>query len=137
MEALGNTLGEEGPFVSVWVGLFGSREVVEAYTLEQYDDDVDHEPISPFAADVGLRFYDHDFFEVGHEPGLSARGAGAFTLHSYGASFAAKAWGAVERIGNDPFDTVFLLYGYDHHRSPQAARRPRRVTFVGTFPYQE
>jgi hypothetical protein len=134
---LGVAFGEDGLFVSVWVGTLGSKEAVEAYTLEQYEDDREHDPISPFAADIGLRFYDHDFFEVNHASGLSDQGTGAFSVHSYGTSFAAKAWEVVKQIGIDSFDTVFLLYGYNHQRTPQAVRRPKRVNFVGTFPYLE
>jgi len=137
MERLGYAFGEDGHFVSVWVGEFGSEEAVAAYTLEQYDDVRDDEPLSPFAADIGLRFYNHDFFEVGYLQGLSAKGAGAFALHSNGKSFAAKACGAFEQTGVGSFDTVFLLYGYDHQRMPQAAQRSQRVTFIGTFPYQQ
>jgi hypothetical protein len=117
--------------------LFGSQEAVDAYIVEQYDEEREHEPISPFAADVGLKFYDHDFIETHHEKSLSSKGTGAFTRHSYGDSFAAAAWAAVGHQNLADFDTVFLLYGYDHLRHPQATRKPRRVGFVGTFPYRE
>jgi hypothetical protein len=130
------TFGEDGPIVSIWVGTFGSQEAVDAYTAEQYDEDREGEPISPFAGDVGLKSYDHDFMEVHHEPGLSGWGVATFAQHSNGESFAKKAWAAArqQRIGE--FDTVFMLYGYDHVRYPQATRHPRRVRFVGTFPYR-
>jgi hypothetical protein len=116
--------------------MFGSQEAVDAYTLEQYEESREHEPISPFAADIGLRFYDHDFIEVNHAVGLSAQAADAFAHHSYGRSFAAVVWDKIKQEGVGPFDTVFLLYGYKHQKSPQATRRPKRIIFVGTFPYQ-
>src|SRR5262245_48363957 len=87
--------GEDGEFVSVWVGQFASEEAVDAYTAEQYDEDRDDEPISPFAADIGLKFYDHDFMEVHFELGLSGKAAGAFAQHSYGDY--SEAWAAAQR----------------------------------------
>ena len=133
MEHPGIAFGEDGEYVSVWVGTFGSQEAVDAYTAEQYDRD--GEPISPFAADIGLTFYDHDFIEVHHEPGLSALGRAALARHSYGETFADAA--AAHLPPGEAFDTLFLLYGYDHARYPQAERSPHKVRFVGTYPYQQ
>ncbi|RYX82611.1 hypothetical protein EON83_18745 [bacterium] len=48
--------------VDVWVGLFSSRERLEKYLEEIYDDD-DSTPLSEFAGDMDEFFYDHDFFE--------------------------------------------------------------------------
>jgi len=123
--------GEDGEFVSVWVGQFASEEAVDAYTAEQYDEDRDDEPISPFAADIGLKFYDHDFMEVHFELGLSGKAAGAFAQHSYGDY--SEAWAAAQRVSATEFDTVLLLYGYDHKRYPQRARQPQKVRFIGTY----
>lgn len=117
--------------------MFGVQDAVEAYIIEQYDDDRDDEPISPFAADIGLKHYDHDFFETHHEAGLSNKESAAFVGHSYGESFAAEAWAAAEHQNLEEFDTVLLLYGYNHLRYPQATRPPQRVRFVGTFQYRE
>ena len=62
--------GEDGDFVSVWVGAFGDQHAVDDYTKEQYDDE-DNEPISRFGADIGLKFYDHDFMGMEYSRGLS------------------------------------------------------------------
>jgi hypothetical protein len=125
--------GDEGDIVSVWVGNFGSEAAVDAYIEEQYGDD--DRPISPFAEDIGLGFYDHDFFEVNHEAGLSARGIGAFAGHSYGESFAGTVCAVAQDAGLTEFDTTFLLYGYDHQKRAPSLPTPQRVRFVGTFPY--
>jgi hypothetical protein len=127
--------GEDGDFVSVWVGAFGDQHAVDAYTEEQCDEDRDEEPISKFGADIGLKFYDHDFMEVEHYSGLSGLGVSAFARHSWGESFGEAAWQTAVSPGLGEFDTVFMLYGYDHVRYPQANRKPERVKFVGTFPY--
>jgi hypothetical protein len=118
--------GEDGEFVSVWVGAFGDQHAVDAYTKEQYGEDRDDEPISKFGADIGVKFYDHDFMEVEHCLGLSGLGLPAFARHSWGESFGEAAWRASQGL---------MLYGYDHVRYPQASRKPERVTFVGVFPY--
>jgi len=131
------TFSEDGDFVSVWVGMVGTKNAVDAYIEEQYDDDRDDDPISAFAADIGLKFYDHDFLEVHHEPGLSDGGASAFAKHSAGESFADIAWAAAGQRDVQTFDTVFLLYGYDHMRYPQAHRQPEKVKFLGTFAYRK
>lgn len=131
------TFGEDGKYVSVWVGSFGSQQAVDEYLAEQYDDDREDEPISPFAADIGLKSYDHDFVETKFQKDLSKNGDGAFSGHSYGGSFAEEAWEAQKCLGLGHFDAVFLLYGYAHTRYPQAKQRPERVVFVGTFEYKD
>jgi hypothetical protein len=129
--------GEDGDVVSVWVGLFGDQHAVDAYIEEQYGEDREDEPISKFGADIGLKFYDHDFMEVEHSRGLSGLGVAAFARHSYGESFGQAAWEAAARQGLGEFDTAFMLYGYDHARYPQAAQKPKQVNFVGTFPFRK
>ena len=44
-----------------WVGEFADRRAAEKYFAEQYDDD--DTPLSEFARDQGVRWYDHDFME--------------------------------------------------------------------------
>ena len=84
-----------------------------------------------------MKSYDHDFIETNFENDLSTKGAGAFSAHSYGDSFAREVWEAHKRLDLDRFDTVFLLYGYAHTRYPQAKQRPQRVVFVGMFEYED
>jgi hypothetical protein len=129
------TFNEDGNIVSIWVGSFGTQAAVDVYVAEQYDEDRENESLSEFAGDIGLKHYDHDFIEVRFQPELSRDGPTVFARHSYGESFAPTAWGTVERMRIGPFDTVLLLYGYEHVGYPQAAKQPRRVRFVGTFPY--
>lgn len=128
-----NSHSVNGDVVSVWVGVFNDQASVDLYTEEQYD--ADDQPISKFGADIGLEFYDHDFMEVEHYQGLSETGVSSFARHSYGESFGEAAWQTATYRGLREFDTVFMLYGYDHVRYPQANRTPERVRFVGTFPF--
>ena len=48
-----------------WVGHL-PRHVADGYFAENYDvEDRDEEPLSPFARDQGVTWYDHDFLEYG------------------------------------------------------------------------
>ena len=47
--------------LDIWVGNFESEARLDAYFEENYDED--DAPISEFAADMGVSFYDHDFLE--------------------------------------------------------------------------
>ena len=47
--------------VSIWVGAFSSEGQLRAYLHEQYEDD--GAPLSEFARDCGLCWYDHDSVE--------------------------------------------------------------------------
>jgi hypothetical protein len=128
--------GDDESFVSIWVGSFGSRTAVDAYTQEQYADDREDGPISPFGGDIGLTSYDHDSAEVNFEPALSDKGETAFSGHSYGDQFGSSAWAEAEKRQVGPFDTTLVLYGYNHSRHPQADRQPQQVRFVGAFRYR-
>ena len=75
------TFGEDGKYVSVSGWKTGQQEeAVDEYLVEQYDDDRDDEPISPFAADIGLKSYDHDFIETTYGSELSKNEARAFAI---------------------------------------------------------
>jgi Immunity protein 22 len=47
-----------------WVGQM-PEEIAGEYFVESYGDDDDETPISAFARDQGVSFYDHDFLEYG------------------------------------------------------------------------
>lgn len=54
---------ERNGLVSVWVGKVASDAELRAYLAEQYEDD--NAPVSKFATDCGLNWYDHDFVDPG------------------------------------------------------------------------
>jgi Immunity protein 22 len=47
-----------------WVGQV-PEQIVEEYFVETYDEDRDDTPVSAFARDQGVTWYDHDFLEYG------------------------------------------------------------------------
>jgi hypothetical protein len=129
------TFNDDGDFVSIWVGSFGTEAAAEAFVEPDYSEREEDAPLSAFAVDIGLKCYEDDFRELNFEVGLSGKEAGAFSVHSYGESFAAAAWQAVRLRGIGEFDMVVMLYGYNHAIYPQMAKQPAQVSYVGTFPF--
>ncbi|MFL6261706.1 MAG: immunity 22 family protein [Thermoanaerobaculia bacterium] len=132
---LESTFNEEGQIVSVWLGRLGSQDALDAFLAEQYDDEQDDEPVSAFAAEIGLSFYDHDFFESSFHQRIDS--ASAFDGHSYAESFKQAAWQVGSQLRDGVYDTLLLLYGYDHEGRQPQLRASAHLAFVGTFPYQE
>ena len=54
----GLTHANQGPHI--WVARFKSKEALDEYMAEAIDEDDEDAPISRFAADQGVGFYDHD-----------------------------------------------------------------------------
>ena len=48
-----------------WVGHFPTAQRVSEYFAEVYDEDDETTPLSQFARDQGVSYYDHDFIEYG------------------------------------------------------------------------
>lgn len=116
-------------YVSVWIGRFGSSEELDEYFEEQYDNDA--EPISEFARDFQLTFYDHDFIEVNRQPNrLSVRQL--FESLSYSSSFIDEATTvAAERSADG--NTGIALFNFSY--SPAVVEITKNASFIGTFPY--
>ena len=51
-----------------WIGNFSSSKLLDEYFHEQYEDE--EIPISKFAKDLDVFFYDHDFLEYGFEENI-------------------------------------------------------------------
>lgn len=132
---LETTFNEEGQFASVWLGVLGTREAFDSFLAEQYDDDRDEEPISAFGAEVNLKSYDHDFLESSFHAAVTS--AAAFDGHSYAESFAKAAWLSASELSDRRYDSIFILYGYDHSGRQPLLRTSEHLAFLGTFTYQE
>jgi hypothetical protein len=118
--------------VSIWLGAFSSAASFEAYLKEDYDsDDV---PLSPFAADTELGFYDHDFLEAEFfEPAGDSRSMLAGM--SYSSSYIDKAVERAKAVRGA--NAVFLLFDVEYRSSPVALGSTTPVTFIGTYPYDK
>ena len=125
--------------VDLWVGRFGSAEAADAYFEETYGDDEDEQgrvierPISPFAADMGETFYDHDFVEREfHDPPATDLAA-ALARHSFSASYVAHAVAAAGPDPPTPFDLVLLVFGREIERPVSVEARTHSLAYVGRF----
>ena len=117
---------ERQGFVSVWVGRLQSEGDLRAYLHEQYQDD--DAPLSEFASDWGLGWYDHDFVEsrFTDEVGL----ANLLQPFSYADSFVEAAMQEGSRKGVVRVNCAVVVFNC--HCSAEG-RGP--LIFLGSFPY--
>ena len=94
--------------VTIWVGTFASDARREAYMHEEYgDDDV---PISEFARDQGVRFYDHDFVESSVRP-ITLDLRVLFAGHSFSRSYFDAAEATMKRLTPRLLNAVIFAWG--------------------------
>lgn len=126
-------LNDEANAVSVWVAKRISQTNFDEYLAEDYSDD--DRPISRFAEDLGVSFYDHDFMNATklEKPLFIAE---LILILSYGETVAIEADEAATRkqLTEERFNAVVALYdqrfeGIWPYDSP--------LTFLGTFTYNK
>ena len=116
--------------VSVWLWLDGSQRDLTAYLDERYDDD--DEPMSRFAADLRVVFYDHDVQEC--ETYRSAKPiATLIDGSSWSASYLDAVVVAAAKRGIERARGHLLLFDRAW-RGRWPASSP--LTFVGSFPVE-
>jgi hypothetical protein len=121
----------EFELVDVWVGRFSSDGAVEDYVRETYgEDDV---PISRFAADMGVHFYDHDFLEHIYHQETADDLAALLQRHSFGKSYALQADAVYRQHSVGAINTTLLLWGkeIEHPRSARGA--DYELHYLGRF----
>lgn len=123
--------------VDVWIGRFRSRAAYSAYFSEEFDEEAVDRPISPFAADLGQPFYDHDALETSYHGRWSAL-AEMIGPHSGAASFLAAAEQAFEQLdwgksGGRP-NTLVLAYNGAIDKPVSIERAGYRLVYLGRFP---
>ena len=123
---------EDGDFVSVWIGQFRDHRDFSNYMEPDYSDESDDLPLSAFAADIGLVWYDEDFVESDFLKAPTSDVAKALTGCSYSESFLPAIIATHNLL---VFNAFVLIYGYDHARYPQHQTLPLRVKYLGTFSY--
>ena len=116
--------------VDIWVGKFRSEEEFAEYMAERFMED--GSPISRFAEDQGVAFYDHDFLETGFreetDDVLQLLGG-----HSFAPSYAEAANRAFEAAGLKSKNALILLFGREIPR-PRSAEAPAyRLDYLGRF----
>ena len=125
---------KEFQVVDVWLCRFPSVEAVDAYFEETYDEENYDRPISQFAADMGERFYDHDYIERGdfHEPPVSDV-ARVVALHSFSSSYLSQVVEAFRLKPFAPFNTVLLVWNREIAHPVSIAKPGRTLHYLGRF----
>jgi hypothetical protein len=121
---------ERDGFVSIWVGTLTSDVDLRAYLEEQYEDD--DAPISQFAKDCGLGWYDHDFVESRFVDRISIREL--LSPFSYAQTFVEAAVEESARKGVAQANSVVVVFNCDYS---MPATGQCRLTFLGSFPYSQ
>jgi len=120
--------------VDVWVGRFPSREAADAYFAEAYPEGDDEDlPISPFAADMGKVFYDHDFVERAYLDPPAADFAAALAPHSWSSSYLAVAAAAFAADPLLPFDTLLCVWNRQIGHPASVERPGATLRYLGRF----
>ena len=134
-------MADEGKVVDVWVGRFANEQAADAYFEETYADPVDDEedfdepPISPFAADMGQPFYDHDWVEWSFHADGMADLADALAGHSFSSSYVASVVdeAAARDDVPDPFNLVLLVWNRAIEAPVSVRTATMTLAYVGRF----
>jgi len=118
--------------IDIWVGHFRSREALNEYLKETYDDD--DRPISQLAADVGESMYDHDFLEHSFNNALDHPLEVRLANHSFSASYAEAAQTAFDATPTGHFNTVLLVWGPQFRQPVSINNNDYWLHYLGRFP---
>ncbi len=132
--------GEDGNVVSFFVTKISLQDV-QLLLKEQYEDD--DAPISKFAEDIGLRYFDHDALEVAkgsptlfeHENVRQLYNPEVNSLCSYYKFFAEELLNDVERMKISATAAIFI-YGYDYKIHSHYGKKSKHVYFVNSYKYK-
>lgn len=127
--------GNMGKF-SLWLGNFETKEEYDRYLAEHFGHSG---PISKFARDLGVTFYDHAHIQSSFRKGgelVPARRALLSSPHS--ASFIDQAVAAAEAAGEGDVNATLMML--DHAWEPEPTKRVKKFAggkfrFIGVFDY--
>ena len=126
-------MATEFSIVDVWVGNFESESAFSAYLAETYpDDDDDESPRSPFGADQGQQFYDHDFVECcffGRTADLRA----ALAECSFVTSYIDDVVAAYRQASLPPVNAALLAFGEVIRAPKSVASAAYQLWHLGRF----
>ncbi len=115
----------------IWVAQFKSEKALEKYMDEMYDEDDEEAPISPFAADQGETFYDHDLVYAEFLKKATPR----VLIECWG--FPKKATEAVvkavEKLGVDGLNTSIVADKAEFSDPKSAKGKGYQLWYVGQF----
>lgn len=115
----------------IWVARFESQKALDKYMEESIDEEDDDAPISRFAADQGVGFYDHDLVYAEFLKNATSRAL----IECWGfpdqATEAVVA--AVEALGADGLNTSFVADGEEFSDAKSAIGTGYQLWYVGQF----
>jgi hypothetical protein len=115
----------------VWVGRFKSQKELDAYLEEAFDEDDDDAPISRFAADQGVGFYDHDLVYAEFLKGATPRAL--IECWGFPAKATEKVVAAVEALGADGLNTSVVADKGEFSAPRSATGAGYQLWYVGQF----
>jgi len=123
--------------VSIWLCSFDGSSELDQYLREQYEND--DAPVSKFAEDAGISWYDHDFLEAALSQGKDGVLGTIWEGLSYSSSFAAEAMAAIRERGLEGENAVLLLYRYAYEcdEEVKVPLPESDLKYLGTFRYDE
>lgn len=119
-------------YVSIWLGDFDSLDDFDDYLDEQYEDD--DAPISHFAEDTGLGWYDQDLVEsYMNEDEKRESIYDLIGPCSYSSSFVNAVIQSANKLGLKEAKATVLVFDCNY-KKPETTAGP--LIFVGSFPYK-
>lgn len=115
----------------VWVARFKSQKALDAYLEEDFDGDDDDAPISRFAADQGVGFYDHDLVYAEFRKGATPREL--VECWGFPAKAVEKVVAAVEALGADGVNTCVVADKGEFAKPRSATGAGYQLWYVGQF----
>jgi hypothetical protein len=120
-----------------WVGHFPEAKAADYFTevWNEDDEDREHTPLSAFARDQGVRWYDHDFIEYGFK-----EGAGSIeelvTGYSYSDQWVAELSRRAAAVGLSGVN-FFVFISEEEIGQPKSVRRDGYwLHYLGTIEYR-
>lgn len=115
----------------VWVARFKSERALERYMDEVYDEDDEDAPISLFAADQGVAFYDHDLVYAEYAKNATPRALVACWEFPEKATDAVVK--AVEALGEDGLNASIVADEGEFTTPRSAQGKGYQVWYLGRF----
>ncbi len=115
----------------IWVARFKSQKALDKYMDEAFDEEDDDAPISRFAADQGVGFYDHDLVYAEFQRNATPRAL--IECWGFPEKAAEKVVKAVEALGVDGLNTSFIADKGEFSKPKSATGTGYQLWYVGQF----
>ncbi len=124
-------MAQEFENLDIWLCRFPSAKAADAYFKERHSGT---RPISQFAADMGERFYDHDFMERGDffDP-PTHQVAAVIAEHSFSSSYLSEVVEAFRTNPSEPFNMVLLVWNREIERPVSVSGKELSLHYLGRF----